>query len=1296
VLNPDRKGGFRTERMQRPLRSVIDRARVALKGISLILAISLLGSNVAAHAQIDTATIVGNVVDPSGAIIATATVTVRDEATGLVLAQKLSSRGGYNFTALKVGNYTVTATAPGFEGTQQKHVTLVIQQRLELNLTLKPGAVSETVDVRSDEVVLQTQEASVGQVVSEDEINNLPLNGRNYTLLAQLAPGTTTTVYDSGHGEVQSGSFTANGVITTFNDYLLDGITNNNMTADFGNGNSYTLLPPPDALQEFKVETGNYSAEYGRSGGAVINAVTKSGQNTFFGDIWWYNRNAYFDAEDYFLKKAGLARPAYNRNQFGASIGGPLSIPHFYNGKNRTFFFADYSGLRLVQGQAYTSSVPTLAEQSSKFTNFTDQYQTGTSTDIVGRVTTAGQIFDPATTRYLSNGAIDPVTGLKATKAGYLRDPFTTTGVAPGAGTCLTCTNVLPAGRVSPVSAGLAALFPSPNTNGLAFGNNYVSAPKLYQTQDSFDGRVDQNISDKDQVFGRASYGNIPRNIPAPCPTLADCGTSGTVGTESDVIFGAAIGETHVFSSRMVNEFRIGYNRIHMDRVQPYGQTSGLNQKYGVPGIPDTAPNGGLAQIKITNLAELGEHNNIPLNEIGAETQYNDNISLTIGKHSLRFGVDYERMKNALYSAQFPHGYFTYTGSYVDNPNGSAYNLGIAQFVIEPTASSVSGKCTTNLELTGGSTTGCGYYNYIGGANQIEASPLSQQDYRRPYFGSYFTDTWRLTSTFTATLGLRWEFFQLGIDHQGHGANFVPGFAAPGGQAEYLIDDRSKNVPLAPSFVSLLAASNINLVYTANHQLAQVPENNFSPRIGFAWNPYPHTVLRGAYGIFYAGIYARGDGYNPGDDYPFSFAINITPGLASGSIASDSANSNGGVPTYGAMDQGLAAVPLTPAVAQGYQISPRGNQFFTHMPYVQEVNLTVQQMLSSSQSLTIAYVGTESRHIESQIGNNKADLLLPTTVSVTPVSPSPTCTTSATFPLLVHDGGVGNTTSTTPNYNYYDQYPCIAQNNYEMLNEGSNNYNSMQVTYQKYLGTNGTSLIANYTWSKLMGYGSDSNLFNSLGYRGPLVPGFGMKGEYGNGNFESESVFHSGGIWKIPVGYGRRFINHKGLLDTLVGGWNMTGLFTYQSGQAVTISCASTETNTGGCYALTTKATEYSGAKNTTHWLNSTAYSNAPAAVSVGQTDFSPFGSQPAQAFGPAFHRGDLGVNKIFHLPGQNVLEFRAEAFNITNHPNFGQPGSLTPTSSTFASITSTRDSPTDARELQFAFKYFFGNGGQY
>ena len=624
-----------------------------------VLLLLVAGHSGTLQAQIDTGTVLGEVTDPSGAAIVNASVSMQNEKTGLVLQQQVESNGNYMFNALKVGTYTVKVSAPGFEPKLLEHLVVNIQQELLINIQMQPGKVTSTVTVTAGNEVLQTQDPSVGQVVGEYMIDNLPLNGRNYTLLAQLAPGTTTTVYDSGHGELQSGTFTANGVTTTYNDYLLDGITNNNMTTDFGNGNSYTLLPPPDGLAEFKVETGDYSAEYGRSGGAVINAVTKSGQNSLFGDLWEFNRNRYFDADDYFLKRAGQPRPKFNRNQFGFSLGGPVMLPHF-NGHNRLFFFVDYNGLTMRQGQAYTSSVPTQTEQQSGFTNFSDliTYQTGTQTDILGRTTHVGQIFDPATTRYLGTGAIDPVTGIPATRAGYVREPFSG--------------NLIPQQRISAVSAKLLALFPAPNANSGNIVNNYVSAPVNQVTNNTFDARVDQNISSKDQMFERGSFGYIPRLIPNPCSTAANCGVSATNGTESDVVLGVAVGETHIFSPTLLNEFRIGYNRILMDRVPTYGNDPTLNQQYGIPGIPTADGNGGLAQIKITGLSELGEHNNAPLDEIGAESTVMDNISLLRGKHSMRFGVDYERMKNAINSAQFPHGNFGFSGAYTDLPTLSS------------------------------------------------------------------------------------------------------------------------------------------------------------------------------------------------------------------------------------------------------------------------------------------------------------------------------------------------------------------------------------------------------------------------------------------------------------------------------------------------------------------------------------------------------------------------------------------------------------------------------------------------
>jgi hypothetical protein len=1201
----------------------------ALEGLLLIAVVSP-----ALHAQIDTGAISGMITDAQGAALPNTTVQIRNEATGYTDMQPSRQDGSYRFTAVKIGSYTITATANGFKKVVHEHVSVAIQQQVQVDFRLEVASVNSTVEIIAGQSVLQTENASVGQTVSGREINDLPLNGRNYTLLAQLAPGTTTTVYDNGHGQTQSGSFTANGVITVFNNYLLDGISNNNDTADFGNGTAYAIKPPPDGLAEFKVETANYSAEYGRAGGAVLNAVTKSGRNQIFGDIWWFNRNAYFDANDYFLNYAKQPRAAYNRNQYGFSLGGPIR-------RNNTFFFMDYEGVRIKQGEAYTSSVPTELERSSGFTDYTDLVaaQKGKQTDILGRATPIGTVFDPATTRYLTKGYVDPVTHLPALSTGYVREPFQG--------------NIIPANRISPVAAKLLALFPVPNASGTGIVNNYVSAPVLDQRADSFDIRVDQNFSSADELFVRGSYALTPRLIPTPCPGLAECGVSGTVGSEDTNIEGIALGETHIFSATFVNELRIGYNRIHMNRIAPYGGTSGLNGQYGIPGIPDSAGNGGLAQIRISGLSELGSHNNIPLDEIGAETQYNDNISLVRGHHSIRFGGEFERIKNAIYSSQFPHGYFSFSGNYTDQPNGNTASTGIAQFVIEPMPSTAEG-CTV-LSSTSGppSTPGCYTYDYVGGANQIEGSPLSQQDYRKPYLGIYFTDSWKVLSRLTLDLGLRYEYFSPGSDHKGRGANFVPYFASKNGSSQYLIDDRSRNVPLSPGFVELMSSQGIPIVYTSNHHLGHLSPNNFGPRVGMALQLTPHAVLRAGYGVFYAGIYARGDGYNPGDDYPFSFAVNVTSSTAAG-LSGDG--------TVGPIDKGLANVPLTSINAVGSQISPRGIQYYSHVPSVQDMNLTFQCQLTERQYFQIGYVGTQSRHVESNIGSNRPMEVLP------PTLPS-------------------GTTLTT-----YIPYPKIPQNNYYMWLEGSNNYNSMQAKYEKLFGS-GTNLILDYTWSKFLGYGSDSNIFNSLGYRAPFVPGFGMRGEYGNADFESAHVIHAGGGWQLPFGLGRHWMNQAGLISSLLGDWNLNGIWTYQSGQPVTINCTISTTTAEGCYSLTNKSTLYAQGRTIVHWFNAAAFSNPAPANAVGQTDFAPLGSRPGQGFGPTFHRGDLGIQKLFHLPNTNVVEFRAEAFNVTNTPNFGQPGTLTPSSAAFASVTYTRDSPNDAREFQFALKYIFGHG---
>ena len=238
-------------------------------------------------------------------------------------------------------------------------------------LTLKPGAVNETIEVASTVPVLETQDASVGQVMDGRNVNNLPLNGRNFTFLAQLAAGVNTPQADT-RGNAASGAFSANGNRPAQNNYLLDGIDNNSDTVDFLNGTNFVVLPPVDAVEEFKVQTSDFSAEFGRSGAAVLNATIKSGTNSFHGAAWEFFRNDKLDAADFFENAGGVPKGELRQNQFGFTAGGPVVIPKLFNGRNKVFFFGDYEGLRRVQGTILTGSVPTDAERDSGYTNFQD------------------------------------------------------------------------------------------------------------------------------------------------------------------------------------------------------------------------------------------------------------------------------------------------------------------------------------------------------------------------------------------------------------------------------------------------------------------------------------------------------------------------------------------------------------------------------------------------------------------------------------------------------------------------------------------------------------------------------------------------------------------------------------------------------------------------------------------------------------------------------------------------------------------------------------------------------------
>src|SRR3984957_13827504 len=379
------------------------------------------------RAQVDTGSITGTVTDPSGAVVSGAKVTLTNEGTGTSLSTTTGADGVYEFSPVRIGTYKLDLSAGGFKKEIQTHVVVDVSARVPANFKLQPGAVSETVEVTSAAPVLQSQDASVGQVIDQRSVNDLPLNGRNFTFLAQLAAGVNTPQADT-RGNAASGAFSANGLRPAQNNYLLDGIDNNSDTVDFLNGTNFVVLPPVDAVQEFKVQTSDFSAQFGRSGAAVLNATIKSGTNEFHGDVWEFFRNDKLDAADFFENAGGVPKGELRQNQFGFTAGGPVVIPKLFNGRNKVFFFGDYEGLRRVQGTILTGSVPTDAERASGYTNFQDlitgQASSAPRADDLGRLIPVGTVLDPATTRAVTAGAIDPVSGLPATATGFVRDPF--------------------------------------------------------------------------------------------------------------------------------------------------------------------------------------------------------------------------------------------------------------------------------------------------------------------------------------------------------------------------------------------------------------------------------------------------------------------------------------------------------------------------------------------------------------------------------------------------------------------------------------------------------------------------------------------------------------------------------------------------------------------------------------------------------------------------------------------------------------------------------------------------------
>jgi len=566
-------------------------------------------------AQAFRATITGRVTDESGAVVPRVRITVTNVGTNESRTVETNDTGDYTVPQLAPGDYTLTAEMVGFKKVVQRFV-LETGQDARTDISLKAGAVTEQVEVTAVTPVVSSEDASLGNVVDQKKIVELPLNGRDYLQLAQLQPNVFAPAQNSTLGF--RGGFNVAGNSEVANNYIKDGIDNNDETT-----NQPLHRPILDAVREFKVLTGTYSAEYGRQAGGQIIVTTKSGTNQYHGSLFEFHRNSVLDARNFFARScikrdaSGNClsyKPSFRRNQFGGVIGGPVR-------RDRTFFFAGYEGQRRGQQEAGLANVPTAAMRQGDFSGIANL---------------------------------------------FLRDPNKTGNCTAADRTACFPDNKIPQARWSPQGAGLLGLYPSPNAAG---ANNFVSAGTGRFRIDQFSARLDHKISDKDSLFGVYEFADSKEFYPISNPLCSARDVPGWGCDELQRTQHFALVWTHLFGPRLINEARIGYTRFGFFRLQE-DRTVDVINRLGIKGLTDagrTPFNNGAPELRVTGFAIIGGPTNLPQGRHDNTYHYVENMTFTGGAHTMRWGLDIRRFLFNSFFTSFGRGSFRFDGRYTGN-----------------------------------------------------------------------------------------------------------------------------------------------------------------------------------------------------------------------------------------------------------------------------------------------------------------------------------------------------------------------------------------------------------------------------------------------------------------------------------------------------------------------------------------------------------------------------------------------------------------------------------------------------
>jgi len=1123
-------------------------------------------------AQLSTASLTGAVRDSSGAVVAKGKVVLKNVATNVEHTTTTNDAGAYLFLNITPGSYVVSASAEGFGTQRVPDFLLAVGQAATLDFALTVGSQTEVVTVQGVAPQLDTASANLGTVVETKQVNDLPLNGRDFTHLLTLTAGISPV--NNGQGGPGGGQYatpepinqasvipSVNGQGNRSNYFYTDGLSN------FGAFHSVYAVPPIiDEMQEFKVVSHTDSAEYGSVAGGVVNVVTKSGTNQLHGSVFEFARNGIFDAQQPFT----ASTPDFKQNEFGGVVGGPVVIPKLYNGKNKTFFFGAYQGFRYSLTQAKFIKVPTASELAGDLSSWPTQ------------------IYDPFSTRP------DP-----ANPGQFIRDPF-------------------PGNQITPdpnMVAWAKFIFPAAGPVLDASGDNATDATPTTQHINQFTAKIDQKIGQNDFAWFRYSYVTSVQSSSLGVPGIPN------VITVPNRNYGGSY--AHVFSPSLILQVSVGRTEVGDNAAATFtkGSADIINQIGFSPafvGNFSAAPGKNFlpgASIATVSAISAGGYPSVgevlalhP--EVPTANQYSGVLTKTFKNHEIHIG-----------------------GGFITNKFFSPITTDVVQFGALATANT-----DPNDKVNTGNPLASFLLNVPVGADRRNVVTETR-------FGgvmsAFLQDSWRATPRLTINAGLRYDvtfYPPMGTDKQ-IGVNGGPETGdVDFNNGTYIIQ---KLPPLCSErgFAPCLPGTGAlpeHVVVSPNNKILHTDWKNIGPHLGFAYRAKESLVVRGGFGIVYdnwAGVLQTAQNISGlWPDIGQQEAANLNAPTSSSPTPTVTSQN----PFAIAANNNFFPAP-TPFGQVGFEYDPN-----LKVPYVEQWNFGVQQLINRSTTLTVNYVGSSMHRLD--IGGIFNGALTP---------------------------GPGDPQSRS-------KFPYIAPTFYDR-SVGNGNYNGLQASLEKRY-TDGFSYGVAYTFSKAINVGGD-------GYYG--VEGGVPQDAYDPGRFDRSvsgldltHILSVNMLYAIPVGKGKRFSTGHSVLDYVLGNWQINNLFQAHSGIAFTPITSSDRANTGqalGYEHLNLVGDPGLSKKTAAEWFNTDAYAT-PALFTFGNA-----GRNSVR--GPSYWKLDTSLFRQFPIREGRQFEFRAEAFNVLNHTNLGQPNNDINSGAAFGTINSTQST---ARQLQLAIKFVF------